>query len=103
MRVDLLEVRALDVARVEDEGAALGLVDADAVPRSVLGLSPRRAATMAFVTRFLAPSTWTVPRSGRPPRIARISPSPPFRPPVVAVSPSSVICGASLCGKGRHR
>ena len=42
--------------------------------RSTLVVSPRRAATIALVARFFAPLTSTRPVSGRPPRIARVSP-----------------------------
>ncbi len=42
--------------------------------RSTLVVSPRSAATIALVARFFAPLTSTRPVSGRPPRIARVSP-----------------------------
>jgi len=38
--------------------------------RSLLGVVPSRAATMALDTRFFAPRTVTVPSSGLPPRTA---------------------------------
>ena len=53
--------------------------------RSTLFVSPSRAATIALVARFFAPLTSTRPLSGRPPRIASVSPD-NFSPAFVCVS-----------------
>src|SRR3712207_448660 len=49
--------------------------------RSRLGLSPSRTATIALVTRFLAPRTSMRPFSGRPPRMTMRSPARPTLAP----------------------
>jgi len=48
-------------------------------PLRMLGVSARREATIAFVTRFFAPRTSMRPRSGLPPWITMVSEVRPTR------------------------
>ena len=52
----------------------------------MLGVLPRSAATIAFVARFLAPRTCTVPVSGLPPRMTMPSAFRPTRSAAIAAS-----------------
>ena len=71
----------LDVHAVHLEERAHDLHVADVgTSRRMLVVSPRRAATIALVARFFAPLTSTRPVSGRPPRIARVSPDSSLSP-----------------------
>ena len=82
VHVDLVDVGALHIGRVEDQLARLDAVadpdpvqlqqpaddldvaDARHVVQPARGSRPRSAATIALETRFLAPRTRTSPRSG---------------------------------------
>src|SRR5690606_985246 len=55
-------------------------------PRRMLGVSPRRAATIAFVARFFAPRTSMRPRSGLRPRTVIDDAARPTRSPDLRAS-----------------